>query len=65
MLRKGISQLAGLSKRVFYLMSEERLMLKREKETKLAQRIKDALQPTFIKVDDITIGSNSCKIRLS
>lgn len=49
----------GKCVRVFR-MSESRLVLKREKEAKLAQKIKEALQPTFIKVDDVTVGSSSC-----
>lgn len=43
-------------------MSEGRLALKREKEAKLAQKIKEALQPTYIKVDDVTVGSSSCNL---
>lgn len=41
-------------------MSEGRLALKREKEAKLAQKIKEALHPTYIKVDDVTVGTSSC-----
>lgn len=45
-----------------FSFSEGRMALKREGESKLAMKIKSALKANYIKVDDITIGSNSCKL---
>jgi hypothetical protein len=41
-------------------MSESRMAIKREGESKIARKIKEALSPTYIRVNDITIGSSSC-----
>lgn len=60
MLGKSFKQFKALTN-LSFRMSESRQVLKREKEAKLAQKIKDALNPTFIKVDDVTVGSSSCK----
>lgn len=60
MFGKSFNAFRQLSRSFSYAMSEGKLMQKREKEAKLAQKIKEALSPTFVKVDDITIGSNSC-----
>lgn len=43
-----------------FSMSESRLALKRDGEAKLAQKIKEAIDTTYIKVKDISIGSSSC-----
>lgn len=43
-----------------FSFGETVMQLKREKEIKLAQKLKESLEATYIAVDDITIGTNSC-----
>lgn len=47
-----------------YFMSESKLALKRDGEAKLAQKIKESIDTTYIKVKDITIGSSPCIIEV-
>jgi hypothetical protein len=49
------------SQKSYFVFSEGRMALKREGESKLALKIKESLNTSYIKVDDITIGTNSCK----
>lgn len=51
-----------LSQNSSFSFSEGRMALKREGESKLAMKIKNTLNVNYIKVDDITIGSNSCNL---
>jgi hypothetical protein len=60
MLRNGMRQMNLLGRAMYSNSGEGNLVAKREKEVRLAQKIKELLQPTYIKVDDISIGSNSC-----
>ena len=62
MLKRGIRQINWWGRVMYFNSGEEKMVAKREKEVKLAQKIKEFLQPTYIKVDDISIGSNSCII---
>lgn len=38
--------------------------IKRNKEAKLVKHLKEALQPTYISVQDTTLGANSCNLHL-
>lgn len=61
MLKQIVRGFRFLSQNSSFNFSEARLAMKREGESRLALKIKEALKPSYIKVDDITIGSNSCK----
>ena len=38
------------------------LELKRNSEKKIAEKLQQALNPTFISVENTTLGANSCKL---
>ena len=61
MFKKTIQVLSTVNRNSKFWMSEGRMALKREGEAKIAQKIKQNLSPTYLRVDDISIGSNSCK----
>jgi hypothetical protein len=67
-----IKQFAGLIFRPMRVIAwnnrfsfgEDFQMLKREKEAKMAKKLKEALNPTYLEVTDTTLSGSSCKFML-
>jgi stress-induced morphogen len=60
MIATKLVKFLSFVKKPLYSFGESNMILKREKEVKLAQKIKEQLNATYISVNDVTIGSNSC-----
>ena len=65
MFKRSIQVLGSINRNPRFWMSESLMGMKRQGQAKIAQKIKQALTPTYVRVDDISIGSSSCKYLIS